>query len=195
MSMQTVINNIEASLAAGRIGPAEARALLAEVNAAQAAPPPAYTPPAPTDFADTGLSETQLAVASLMRLGVSELDAHRQVSTEGLAAHEEGIKSEAIRIRGAKAAERAAELANTPEGRAAAAEAIIAKREADARKLELATALLSEHLSAEDIATLDTETIIRESGIDGVTDTFNDGANDMAANLKAAEQSGGLNLG
>jgi hypothetical protein len=169
------------------------RAELAQVKE-EAAALAQYTPPPPaTPNTDTGMTDHELAVASLARLGVSELDAYRQIAAEGLAAHSEGIASEAIRVRGAIAAQRAEELANSPEGREAAAQAIIAAKAANDRKYTLGRAVLEDQgLTTDDLDSLSHDEVIRFSQIEGAPTGFDTEASSFAANLTAAEAAGGL---
>lgn len=186
-----LLGRIEAAVEAGELSVEEARTLIAEVNDAITTPPP--PPPAgPSDYADTGRTRHQLAAAHLMTQGMSELDAFRTIAETGLDAQAQGIETEAGKVRAALATEKAAAQANTPEGRVAAAEAILAQREADNRKLELATALLEDGLSADDIAALSPAEIIKHSHIDGIDDSFFKDARSMAANLDAARKGGGV---
>lgn len=186
-----LLGRIEAAVEAGELSVAEARTMIAEVNDAITTPPPA--PPAgPSDVADTGRTRHQLAAAHLMTQGMSELDAFRTIAETGLDAQAQGIETEAVKVRAALAAEKAAAHANTPQGRVAAAEALLAQREADTRKLELATALLEDSgLSAEDIAALSPAERIEYSKIDGIDTSFFQDANSLAANLAAAGETGG----
>lgn len=181
-------------------GQALALSIAADVAAAEeiarTALSPAQTSVAPIQ--DSGLSPVTLAVNVLMRPphSMSELDAHRKLAAEGVDAHAAIIVEENQRVLDGLNQQSQLAHDNSPAGRAEQADRLAAEQAVYEKKLGRAKLLLQADagfgFGEPELALMSAEEIIEASGLDEREKRFGDDPNNVAANLKAMEQSGGL---